>query len=437
MVRTFFRKSANPRVRAAVLEVLETRQFFDATLTPTADTFVRDGTSAGNVYGSYALLQSKQGAAGVQRQIYEKFDLSGLSGSISHATLQIYGNRSNTNDSTFSIAAAGMSDNSWSEGSTTWNNKPAVGSTLNTASVTSTTKGLINLDVTSYLQQAQTNGQTTVSIAIVGTANTDAYFEMSSREGTNSPQLILTTGATAPAAPTNLTAPSVQTNAVTLNWADNSNNETGFQVQRKQGTGAWATLTTTSANATSYIDTTVSAGQSYSYQVIAVNAAGSSASSNTVNASVPAASTTTFTPTADTYVRDSTFSSTTFGTSGTAAARLSTTSTNNRQIYLKFDLSSLSGSVSSATLNVYGYRSNTNDSTFAIAAAQMSDNSWTESSTDWDNKPAVGSTISTANVPNTSYQWISLDVSSYIQAAKANIQSVVSIAIVGAAATTD
>ena len=62
----------------------------------------------------------------------------------------------------------------------------------------------------------------------------------------------------APAPPSGLTITSVLTNQVSLSWADNSNNETGFKIQRKTGvTGTYATITTTAANVTAYNDSSV------------------------------------------------------------------------------------------------------------------------------------------------------------------------------------
>ena len=77
---------------------------------------------------------------------------------------------------------------------------------------------------------------------------------------------------------------------VTLNWtpasAVNSAAETGFKVQRANGSGvvttAFATINTTGQGASSYVDATAVAGQTYTYRVIATNAAGDSAPSNWV-----------------------------------------------------------------------------------------------------------------------------------------------------------
>src|SRR5205814_9839827 len=58
-----------------------------------------------------------------------------------------------------------------------------------------------------------------------------------------------------PAAPSRLTITSLLTNRVSLSWTDNSGDESGFKIQRKQGaTGTYADIRTTGANVTSYND---------------------------------------------------------------------------------------------------------------------------------------------------------------------------------------
>jgi PKD repeat protein len=93
--------------------------------------------------------------------------------------------------------------------------------------------------------------------------------------------------ATAPAAPTGLTA-SVSGSNVTLNWSDNANNETGQSVYVASGSGAFAKATDVAANATGATLTGFAAG-SYRLYVAAFNSAGSSAQSNTVTVTIGAA----------------------------------------------------------------------------------------------------------------------------------------------------
>src|SRR4029077_11364821 len=88
-------------------------------------------------------------------------------------------------------------------------------------------------------------------------------------------------------------------NKVSLSWTDNSNNETGFKVQRKQGvTGTYATIITTGPNVTAYNDSAVTDGTLYYYRVSATNATGDSAFSNEASCTTPLAIPTSATATA-------------------------------------------------------------------------------------------------------------------------------------------
>ena len=88
------------------------------------------------------------------------------------------------------------------------------------------------------------------------------------------------------AAPSALTARSAS-RTVTLSWTDNSNNETGFSIERAQkvkgGYGAYAVVGNVGANTTTYSETV--AANTYNYRVRAVNSTTgrSSAYSNVAN----------------------------------------------------------------------------------------------------------------------------------------------------------
>jgi hypothetical protein len=73
---------------------------------------------------------------------------------------------------------------------------------------------------------------------------------------------------------------------VSLAWADNSTDETGFKVLRRDSCdGSFSTVTTTSEDATSYSDTVTAAG-SYWYRVSAINSNGDSVASKIIRVDV-------------------------------------------------------------------------------------------------------------------------------------------------------
>jgi FtsP/CotA-like multicopper oxidase with cupredoxin domain len=91
-----------------------------------------------------------------------------------------------------------------------------------------------------------------------------------------------------PNQPTNLQATQVTAEGIALAWTDKSNNEAGFQIQRSTSSQFTNPTTfTVGADITTYTDTTTALNTQYYYRVLAYNAGGNSAWSNTVNALTP------------------------------------------------------------------------------------------------------------------------------------------------------
>ena len=87
---------------------------------------------------------------------------------------------------------------------------------------------------------------------------------------------------TVPAAPTELTAAVANNGQVTLNWRDNSNNESGFQIERSSDGNVFTAIATVATNIRKHKDVTAAAGQTYFYRVVAKNNVGLSNYSNVV-----------------------------------------------------------------------------------------------------------------------------------------------------------
>ena len=83
-------------------------------------------------------------------------------------------------------------------------------------------------------------------------------------------------GASTPAAPSSLTAAALSTSQIDLRWLDNSDNETGFEIQRSATgpAGTFAPVATMGANATTYSNTGLTALTQYCYKVRAFKQTG-------------------------------------------------------------------------------------------------------------------------------------------------------------------
>ncbi len=90
--------------------------------------------------------------------------------------------------------------------------------------------------------------------------------------------------------PTNLTATAVSSTQVNLSWTDNSNNESGFAIERKTDlAGAYAQIATVPANVTTYSEAGLATNTIYYYRVRAYNAIGYSTYSNVASATTGSA----------------------------------------------------------------------------------------------------------------------------------------------------
>ena len=134
---------------------------------------------------------------------------------------------------------------------------------------------------------------------ITATGNTStttySYYIKACNSTGCSPQ---TTVAVIPYKPVGLTATSVSLSQINLTWTDKSNKETGFEIYRKSGvcssTNSWSKIKATGSNVSSYSNTGLTSGTTYSYKTraykrssVAPYAYGYSAYSNCKSATTP------------------------------------------------------------------------------------------------------------------------------------------------------
>lgn len=147
------------------------------TFTPLADAYVTAGSPASN-YGSSTTLRTD---ASPDIHSYLRFEVQGLSGIVTKATLRVYANSTSSQGCT----ANAVSDNTWSESTINYNNAPSVGSALASSSAFGG-GAWIEIDVTTYI-----TGNGTYNLALTTPSSTAISF--ASRETANTPQLIVET----------------------------------------------------------------------------------------------------------------------------------------------------------------------------------------------------------------------------------------------------
>jgi arylsulfatase A len=88
--------------------------------------------------------------------------------------------------------------------------------------------------------------------------------------------------------PSNLVATANSSVQISLSWKDNSNDETGFRIQRRTGAnGTWQVLYNLGANVTAYSDNGLKDGTTYFYRLRALGSTDNSAFSNIAQATTP------------------------------------------------------------------------------------------------------------------------------------------------------
>lgn len=109
-------------------------------------------------------------------------------------------------------------------------------------------------------------------------ANKTYYYRVraynASGDSSFSNEVSVTTSA--PSAPSNLTAERRSNTVVELEWDDNSDNETGFKIERKKEGGKYSQIDTVGEDVTTYTDSGLSSNTTYFYRVRAYNSIGDS-----------------------------------------------------------------------------------------------------------------------------------------------------------------
>ena len=367
------------------------------TFTSTADAQVQEA-NASTTFGTSTALRVDAGSD-PDVESYLRFAVSGVSGSVQTATLRLW-----VTSATANGPAVYTTDNTWSETTITWANRPArTGSGVDDkASVPS--GAWVDFNVTSLVP-----GDGTYNFVLAGTS-TDG-IDFSSREATNKPQLVVTTAAsndvTNPSDPTGLGAVAISSGRVDLSWTASTDNVgvTGYEIFRN------GTLLPPVGAVTTFVDTTVAPSTAYTYQVRAFDAAGNrsglSASATATTPAAPSTTTSTFAPTADAYVAEAT-PSTNFGTA--TILRVDAGTDPDVETYIRFPVTGLSGSIQSAKLRLWVGT----DSTANGPAVYTTASTWSEGSITWATRTARVGTGTDDKAPIPTNSWVEYNVASLI-----------------------
>jgi chitodextrinase len=249
-----------------------------------------------------------------------------------------------------------------------------------------------------------THSDTTVSAGTSYSYQVRALDAAGNRSAFGSPATVTTPtpDTQAPTVPGNLTATAASSTQVNLSWGPSTDNVgvTGYEVFRD---GA---LLTTKAG-TTHSDTPVSPGTTYTYQVRARDAAGNrSAFGSSVAVTTPNTTTLTLSPDADARVAQSN-PTINYGTNDYIRTDGGTDPPVDS--YLKFTVSGLSGAVQSAKLRVYAYTGSVDG-----PAVYTTGTSWSETTVNWNNRPAATSAATDDKGTVATNSWIEYNIAPFI-----------------------
>jgi hypothetical protein len=149
--------------------------------------------------------------------------------------------------------------------------------------------------------------------------------------------------------------------------------------------------------------------------------------------------TTTLQPLHDAYVRNGTYATITHGSTdpGILVSKLNSNPAtgNDRQTYIRFDVSGVSSPVTSAVLKLYGNLDDNRNSNIPVNVLAVSNTTWTESTLTWNNKPATGALLDAATVTDSIGRYYTWDITAYVQAEKAAGRNGISLAVLSTLAT--
>ncbi|NMM47567.1 CBM96 family carbohydrate-binding protein [Marinigracilibium pacificum] len=147
---------------------------------PGDDAYVRDGTYSSNTYDSQDPLRLRvknSAVSGFTRESYISFDISGIS-NVTSARLWFFGRNDNTVDINTTVFE--VSNNSWSENTLNYNNKPNTGNSLGLVEISDEDEEWGSLDVTTYVANATSGSK--VSFAIINQGALELTLDIDSRE---------------------------------------------------------------------------------------------------------------------------------------------------------------------------------------------------------------------------------------------------------------
>ncbi|RAV05007.1 DNRLRE domain-containing protein [Paenibacillus sp. YN15] len=394
------------------------------------DTYVRGGSYANTNYKASSPndLQIKNHTdSSTIREAYLKFDLSQIPGIVTRAELHLYAAARDANvapeGNPVTLAAYRVADDTWSEDTLTYNNRPAKGSEQASFQTLLNRRGTavyewISADLTSYIAGQHLEDQL-ASVAIADRDNALNLVLVDTGSRSNKPYLSVAyipgdpEDAEPPVWPEGASLSYALTghDAVLLSWPA-AQDQSGLSGYRIYANGVL--LATVPGEVTSYEAGSLVAGETYQFRVEAgdgnqlwtTNGPRSEVNMPLIQQKLL--------PAGDTYVQSGSNADNNYGASDVIQIKRTSDVNFGREALLKFDLSQVKLSdIGTALLYVYGSMKESagtaiENQLYSTAAG------WSELEATWNTRPAAGDYLASFTTDKTA-QWHTLDVTQYVR----------------------
>ncbi|WFB61580.1 DNRLRE domain-containing protein [Paenibacillus sp. BR1-192] len=390
-----------------------------ADIFPSDDTYVNDGAAnENNNYGTAATLRVKnmQADRNVTRQSFLKFDLQEVSGPVQSATLAVYGQVTDGAGNQVDIQLHEVDNNSWTESTMTWKNKPALREVIGSFTAVRPAQWY-EVDVTDYIRKQTVNGGI-ASIGLKQSAPIGLVVDLNSKENSVYPPRLKVVyepslDQSAPVWPdgSELSAITASPAGVELEWSAALDDVSVVMYRvfiNDQPVGETGGLVR------SFRTKSLIGGLTYTFRVEAKDATGQwSEGGPQLVLTLP--ETASFVPLDDAYVNNGNSNMNNYG----SAERLLVKNVNSdpnvtRQAFLKFDTAPYRAEVGTAVLHLYGAVTDGGGSVIDTQVYGVEDLSWQEAMVTWLTKPDADHYLGTFKADKT-WKWHQVDVTSYVK----------------------
>jgi len=356
------------------------------TFTAEADAYVAQGRPDTN----YGTMTSTRVDSSPREDAYMRFTISGVAGTVSSATLRVF-----SSNGTYNLPSVHATSNTWDESTITWNNRPLAGNLIIDSDDAVGNGIWVELDVTAHI-----GGNGTYSFVLLPESSDGMV--LSSRESAEAPQL----GIEFAGDGTDSTAPETFIDAKPGELSNSSSATFAFTSNEAGSSFACSLDNAAFAPCSSPVTYEQLADGDHSFQVQATDGVGNvdltpASHAWTIDTNI---SSLTFTAEADAYVAQGK-PDTNYGTA--TATRVD--SSPREEAYMRFTVSGVAGTVSSATLRVFS-----TNGTYNLPLVHATSNAWDETSITWNNRPVLENVISDSDETVGVGVWIELDVTAQI-----------------------